>query len=316
MPDSLLPILGPASYGERDLDALLSGEAGYHVVVPAPVAAALAALRAAPAPDELDGEAAARAAFRLFMLPEDGVADGAPVPATLPQVPALFNREAVAGAGRPGGQGSTIVLPRAAPGGPRHARPRRPVPWHGRWQVMTAACGAAAAAIICVAALAGAFSGPGGQQGRSGQRPSPQASGTGGHRVTSSVLGTATARPTPSPSAVSPEALCRQYMDFFTHPESPASWTAEKAVVQQLSGLAGGWPRIIGYCAGQFGAVAHGSNPGFQGGARAPGAGYPQGRGGLGGAGAPRLGRAGQAFPAAGARSLSAGLLRAGRTAR
>jgi hypothetical protein len=321
MPDSQLPTQGPASQRERDLDALLSGEAGYPVVVLGPVASALAALRAAPAPDELDGEAAARAAFRLFMrpeadvfmLPEADVAGGTHVSAPLPQVPAQFHQVAVAGHGRPDGQGSTVVLPRAAPGGPRHARPRRPAPWRGRWQVMAAACGAAGAVIICVAALAGAFSGPGGQQGRSGPRPSPQSSSASSQRATSSVLGTATARPTPRPSAVSPEALCRQFMDFFTHPEP----SAEKAVVQQLGKLAGGQLRIMGYCARQFGGEpAHGYNTGFHGGAGDPAAGNPPGGGGFGKPGTPRFGRAGSAFPSVRDRSMSAGPFRGGRTAR
>ncbi len=317
MPDSQLPIQGPASPRERDLDALLSGEAGYPVVVLGPVASALAALRAAPAADELDGEAAARAAFRLFMLPEAYVAGGAHVPAPLPQVPAQYHQVAVAGHGRPDGQGSTVVLPRAAPGGPRHARPRRPAPWHGRWQVMAAACGAAAAVIICVAALAGAFSGPGGQQGRSGLRPSPQSSSASSHRATSSVLGTATARPTPRPTAVSPEALCRQFMDYFMHPAPPASRPGESDVVQQLGKLAGGQLRIIGYCARQFGGEpAHGYNTGFQGGPGDPAAGNQPGEGGLGEPGTPRFGRAGSAFPPAGDRSTSARPFRAGRTAR
>jgi hypothetical protein len=291
MPDSQLPIQGPASQRERDLDALLSGEAGYPVVVLGPVAGALAALRAAPAPDELDGEAAARAAFRLFMLPGAGVAGGASFPAPLPQVPAQFHQVAVAGHGRPDGQGSTLVLPRAAPGGPRHARPRRPAPWHGRWQVMAAASGAAAAVIICVAALAGAFSGPGGQPGRSGLRPSPQSSSASSQRATSSVLGTATARPTPRPSAVSPEALCRKYMDYFMHPEPPTSRPGEDAVVQQLGKLAGGKLQIIGYCARQLGVgAAHRYNTDFRGGAGDPAAGNQPGEGGFGGHGTPRFG--------------------------
>jgi len=43
-------------------------------------------------------------------------------------------------------------------------------------------------------------------------------------------------------------------MEYFTHPESPENRSAETAVVKQLSGLAGGWMRIMGYCARQFGA--------------------------------------------------------------
>jgi hypothetical protein len=295
MPDSLLPIQGPASQCERDLDALLSAEPGYAVVVSGRVAAALDALRAAPAPDELDGEAAARAAFRLLLVPEAG----APVPDPVQQA-------VVAGADRPDGHGSTVVLPRTARGGPRHARPRRPVPWPGRWQVMAAACGTAAAVIICAVALAGGFSGPSGQQGRSGPRLSPQASSASSKGVTSSVLGTATARPTPRPSAVSPEELCRKYMEYLADPASAANRSAENDVVKQLSKRAGGQPRIFGYCLRQLG-VAHGYDPGFQGGAAD--------HDGFGEHGTARLGRSESAIPQAGARSLWADRVRAGRTA-
>lgn len=304
MPDSLPPIQGPASQPERDLDALLSGEAGYPTVVLGPVAGALAALRAAPSPDELDGEAAARAAFRLFMRPEPELADGAPAPA-------LVLHGAVAGEGRPDRQSATVVLPMAAPAGPRHARPRPRLPWPGRWQVMTAVGGAAAAVIVGVAALAGAFSGPAGQQARPGHPSSPQPASTSSKRPTSSVLGTATARPAPRPSgsgqASSPGALCQQYIGFFTH---PANWSTEYAVVKQLSGLAGGWMRITGYCAKQFGAE------GFPGGSGAPDSGYQQGYGGHGDSDGPGTDRAGSAYPLPGARSLPAGEIRTARTAR
>lgn len=64
-----------ASHGGRDpnllpvkeLDDLLSGTVGYPKVALGPVAGTLAALRSAPAPTQLDGEAAARAAFRAFV---------------------------------------------------------------------------------------------------------------------------------------------------------------------------------------------------------------------------------------------------------
>jgi hypothetical protein len=304
MPDSLPPIQGPASQPERDLDALLSGEAGYPTVVLGPVAGALAALRAAPSPDELDGEAAARAAFRLFMLPEPELADGAPAPASVLQ-------GAAAGEGRLDGQNATVVLPMAAPSGPRHARPRRRLTGPGRWQVMTAVGGAAAAVIVCVAALAGAFSGPAGQQARSGHPSSTQSTSTSSKRPTSSVLGTATAHPTPRPSgsgqASSPEALCHQYMEFFTH---PASRSTETTVVKQLSDLAGGWMRITGYCAKQLGAED------FPGGSGAPDSGHQSGHGGHGDSGGPRTDRAGSAYPLPGARSRPAGEIRTARTAR
>jgi hypothetical protein len=313
MPDSLLPIQGPASYGERDLDALLSGEAGYPVMVHGPVADALAALRAAPAPDELSGEAAARAAFRLFLPPAAGVAGDAPVPVARPQVTASFHQVAAAGATRPDGQNPTVVLPRPAQGGPRHARrrharQRRLVPWDGRWPVMAAASGAAAAVIIGVVALAGAFSGPGGQQGPSALRSSPAASDTSSHRPTSSVLGTATARPTPQASTDSPQSLCHQYFDFFTHPEQPANRPEEKTVIQELGQLAGGERQIYGYCARVLGAGARGYNPGFQGGDSSD-------RDRSGGAGNSRLDRAESAFPLVRSRPLSTGSVKPGRTA-
>jgi len=287
MPDSQLPVQGPASQRERDLDALLSGEAGYPAVVLGPVAGALAALRAAPTPDELYGEEAARAAFRRFMLPVAGVAGDADVWAPPPPVPAQFHQVAVAGAGRPDGQGATVVLPRAVPRGPRHARPRRPVRWTGRYRVMAAACGGAAAVIIGVAAFAGAFSGPGEQPGRSGLRPSLPSSSASSQRATTSVLGTATARPTPRPSPVNPDALCHQFMDSFMRPEPPGNQSTEDAVVQQLSKLAGGRLQVVEYCARELGRdSAHGHDPRLPGGAGAPAAGDQPGRGGFGGPGA------------------------------
>ena len=168
---------------------------------------------------------------------------------------------------------------------------------------MAAACGAAAAVIIGVAALAGAFSGPSGQPGQSGQHQTSQASGTSSHRATSSVLGTATAPPTPRPSATSPATLCNQYMDFLKHPGQHANRTAEEdAVVQQLTKLANGKMRIFGYCIRQLGMGEwHGYDTRFPGGEGDPGGGDPSGRGGSG---------------EPGAKSTSAGPLKAGQTAR
>jgi len=286
MPDSLLPIQGPASPRERDLDALLSGEVGYPTVVFGPVADALAALRAAPAPDELGGEAAARAAFRFFMLPATGPAGGAALPAPLHQGTGP-------GHGHPDGQASTVVLPMTPPAGPRHARPR-PRSWPGRGQAVAAACGVAAAVIVGVAALAGAFSGPAGQQARAGHQPAVQASDTSSKHSTSSVLGTATTRPTPRPSgsghAASPKALCYEYMKFFTHPESPADWSHEAALGKQLSSLAGGRLHVMSYCARQLGT---GSYPDFRYGQGAPVPGGQPGWDGRGEFARPGSGRTG-----------------------
>ena len=281
MPDSLLPIQGPASPRERDLDALLSGEAGYPTVVFGPVADALAALRAAPAADELDGEAAARAAFRLFMLPATG-----------PAVPVPVHPGAGPGHGDPDGQAPTVVLPMTPPAGPRHARPR-PRSWPGRGQAVAAACGAAAAVIVGVAALAGAFSGPAGQQAPAGHQ-TVQASDTSSRRPMSSVLGTATTRPTPRPSGsghtASPKALCYEYMKFFMRPESPAGWSREAALGKQLSTLAGGRAQVMSYCARQLGA---GSHPDFRYGQGAPVPGGQPGWDGRGGFPGPGSGRTG-----------------------
>jgi hypothetical protein len=294
MPDSLLPIQGLAAQRERDLDALLSGAAGYPAEGLRPLAAALAALRAAPAADELDGEAAARAAFRHLRLSGASDAGGARAPVPLYEVPAPL-RGNVAGQDQLDWQGSTVVLPRTVPAGPRHARPRRRAPWHGRWQVMAAACGAAAAVIVCLVALAGGFAGPAGQQGRPGPRLSVQATGTSSKRPASSVLTTATPRPVPS--AVSPATLCRQYLDFFMRPQPPANWAAEHSRQEQLSHLAGGWQRIPGYCARQLGTGSSGSNPGFQGGTGDRDSGRPPSRGRSAEQDTQRLGRGGAGTP-------------------
>ena len=297
MPDSLLPIQRPASQRERDLDALLSGEAGYPTVVLGPVAAVLAALRAAPGPGELDGEAAARAAFRLFLPHEAGVSGGAPALAPLRQ-------EAGTGQRGPVRQGSPARPPQTMRGGPRHRRPRRRAPRHGRWQVMAVACGAAAVVIVGAVALAGSFSGPGGRQGQAGQRLSaaPSATDASSVRPKSQVDGRASTAPTPSPAPrPQPAALCLQYMDFFTHPESAANRLPETAVVQQLRTLAGGLSQITGYCFRQLGMAGPGkgyqggpgSGQGYRGGADAPGSGSQPGRGRLAEPDIPRLSRSG-----------------------
>jgi hypothetical protein len=294
MPDSLLPIPGPASRRERDLNSLLSGEAGYPTVVLGPVADVLDALRGAPAPDELSGEAAARAVFRLLMLPDAGSPGG--LPWALPSAGPRHRRARHARA--------------------RHGRARRQVPWPGRWQVIAVAGSAAAAVVIGAAALAGAFSGPGGQQGSAGYRATAQAAAdTSSGHATSPVLegggsSVSAARPThradtPQPAAGygtagSPQELCRQYVNFFTHPKQSANWSAENAVIQQLSKLAGGPMRINGYCARQFQATGPGTDPNRQGGAGAPGSAPQPGPGRFAEPAMPGAGRAGAGAPFSG----------------
>jgi hypothetical protein len=158
---------------------------------------------------------------------------------------------------------------------------------------MTVACGAAAVVIVGAVALAGSFSGPGGRQGQAGQRPSAAPSATGATSVSpkSQVDGRASTAPTPSPAPrPQPAALCRQYMEFFTHPESAANRQAETAVVQQLRTLAGGLPQITGYCFRQLGMAGPG---GYQGGAGAPGSGNQPGGDRFGEPVMPRLSRSG-----------------------
>jgi hypothetical protein len=279
MPDSLLPIQGPASYGERDLDRLLSCDAGYPAVVLGPVADVMAALRAAPRPDELGGEAAARAAFRLFVLPDAGQAGAASGPDPL-------RRRAAAGQHRLDRQGPPAGLPRAASAGPRHGRPRRRLPWRASWQVMTVAGSAAAAVIVGSVALAGVFSGPGGHQGTAGQRPSATVTATASSdRATSSVLGrgagtvpTAPSTPRPAAGSAGPDELCHQYVEYLLHPGPPKSW-ALSSVYQQLSRLAGGGSpvRIDLYCARWLWPAEPGANPGSHDGGGDPGSGNQQG---------------------------------------
>jgi hypothetical protein len=99
-------------------------------------------------------------------------------------------------------------------------------------------------------------------------------------------------------------------MEYFTHPESPENRSAENAVVKQLSGLAGGWMQIMGYCARQFRAG------GFPGGSRDSDSGYQPDHGGHGGQDTRGFSRTGSAIPQPGARSLPAGEVRTARTTR
>ena len=214
---------------------------------------------------ELDGEAAARAAFRASPAARGRCAR--PLPAyRLPvrQVPAHGPAGAVAGAGRPdghaldgdapaGGAGRATACPAAA----------APVPWHRALAVMAAACGAAAAVIVASAALAGGFSGAGRAAGTVGQRPSPRRRSASSQRGTSSVLGDGDRPPdAPALRGQPGSTLVPPVHGRTSRTQSrPASWSAENAVVQQLSKLAGGRAdhgTAFGYCAGQ---LARGRTP-------------------------------------------------------
>ncbi|HVT70647.1 MAG TPA: hypothetical protein VHF26_23070 [Trebonia sp.] len=235
MPDSQPRSDGPDSYDEHDLDALLSGLygdtelAGSAGGVPdalLPVAGTLAALRAGPAAAELAGEDAARATFRLFR----------------PQA-----------AGAPDWNGPHWNGPRGH---------RRRAARGARWRVPVVAAAAAAVVSVGAAALAGTFSGAGGQPGKLAQsRAAPLATATAAGRGAGSqaVDGRgATREPTPSPtpratSGGSPTAgadtLCREFFASFT---DPASWSEHAGLGQQLSQAAGGAWNIDSYCLGRL----------------------------------------------------------------
>jgi hypothetical protein len=248
MSDSLPADGGPDPYDGWDLERVLSGE---NVRLPQgmrPVAETLAALRAAPMRAELADEALARAAFRQIMLAGDS------------------------GPGRPGGAGGarTLILPTRVPdGGPRAAtRPRhahRRPPRRGRWQPKALAGAAAAAVIVGGIALASTFSGAGGHLGQLGRSPgATSATPESRHSNSNGLEGTATKAPTPHPtpshsagqqtasgSGAESEAraLCGQYLAFIMSP-SRSGWAAESDTYSQLSNLAGGSWRIVGYCVG------------------------------------------------------------------
>ena len=252
MSDSLPADGGPDPYDGWDLERVLSGE---NVRIPEgmrPVAETLAALRAAPMRAELADEASARAAFREIMLASGSGSGSGSGPA------------------RPGGGADgarTLILPARAPDGgphavtrPRHAhrRPRR----RGRWQPKALAGAAAAAVIVGGIALAGTFSGAGGHPGQLGRSPgATSATPESSHSRSNGLEGTATKtkeptpHPTPSQSTAGgsgaeseAKALCNQYLGFIMRHESRSDWAAEGDTYDQLSNLAGGSWRIVGYC--------------------------------------------------------------------
>jgi hypothetical protein len=236
VPDDEMPVRQPRNggsgpYDGRDLDGLLTGG---NVIVPEglrQVARTLDALRVAPMPAELAGEAAARAAFRQIMVPNE----------------------------------STLVLPAQAadaqprpaahPGRHRHRRP----PQRGRWQAKVLAAAAAAVVLGGAAALASTLWISGGHSGQAGQNPSAVSSGSKASVPGSRVEGTGkrepTAKPTPTATSQSgtsaapaPAALCSQYFAFAGHPGSAPNSATNNELYQQLSVLAHGQRNVNDYC--------------------------------------------------------------------
>ena len=249
MPDSQQPPFWGPAYHERDLDALLSGDAGNTPPALRPLASTLAALRAAPAARELSDEAAARAAFRELASP--------PTPLTVPP-----EYEAVAA--------DTLVLPLAEhllPSAdhrpPRVARHRRRrANRSGRGSVIALTSVAAVAVIAIAVALTGAIPGSIGQMMSFRGHPthaaasSTSAAETGSPRQ--SLDGTGTARPTPSaavtgtpsvsPSATTaPDTLCREFYQAF-EPSRERNRATARVLFQQLAKRAGGPDKVFTYC--------------------------------------------------------------------
>jgi hypothetical protein len=239
---------GSASYDDRYLDAVLSGETA---VVPEPlraVAGAVAALRATPAPAELAGEAAARELFRAHHAPVRAVGQSPLAPAAHGQTGPL-----------------TRVQPaRASHGAPRpkphsHRQRRRPA-GRRRWPAVALLGGAAAAAAAYAtfASISSVSSGSGGPAVAAAP-VRPAATLAQPPAITTpkpQVLGGASREPTAAPakpgSAASPgptreQALC---LDYFSQLQSPGTRWGQSAFDDywQLMKLAHG-PGIYRYCA-------------------------------------------------------------------
>ena len=221
---------------------MLSGKNRYVPEALRQVLPALDALRAAPMPAELLGEAAARAYFRKIML---GGESGPARPD--------------AGAG----EARTLILPTGTPGGESYVarRPHRHrcPPQRGRRQARALA-GVAAAAVVTVGAiaLAGTFSNSGGHPvvvGRSRRAAGVTNAATvpGRNRVEGNGTPTAeqsvkpaTKTSQPSGSTPSPSELCSEYFGFYSRLGERASPATRNEISQQLRSLAGG-PGGVGY---------------------------------------------------------------------
>jgi hypothetical protein len=253
MPDSQVPpIWGPA-YDERDLEALLSGETGSTPPALQPVESTLAALRGAATRRELSDEAVARAAFRAF----------APAPPTT-ATPATAPVSWTAGAEPAAVTSHTLVLPPADRRPRPAARHRRPAARSAR-KPRIAVTGAAAAALVVVALVAGALTGSIGELTSFGRQPasaSASARATGQSPGSQGTLVTGAAsepsqNPKPTVSATPPTprptsgagSLCREYFGYPEHP-GPGDEAAWITLHGQLSKLAGGpGPvKIYEYC--------------------------------------------------------------------
>jgi hypothetical protein len=263
MPDSQQPPSWGPAYHERDLDVLLSGEAGNTPVALRRVATTLAALRVAPTARELSGEAEARAAFREMARPQAlwtaPVEHGIVAQDTLVLPPAEYllppaDRRRPRAAGQPAGR----LLLRADRRRPRAARHRRRrSTWDGRRAAIAWTSVGVVAVIVIAVAVTGAIPGSIGQMMSFGGHPTSAASSPAPNRpAPGSLDGNGRAsHPTPSPPVtgtpvVSPSAttsrgtLCREFLQSLWQRNA----TAWRALFKELTQLAGSPDKVPGYC--------------------------------------------------------------------
>ena len=247
MPDSFPPpSWGPAPFDERDLDAVLSGEMADIPVVLRPVVDTLAALRAAPAPAELSGEATIMAEFRAL---------------------AEFRVLGLGEAAPHAGPAQTLQLP-ALPSD----RPRRRLARHrGRRQAARPVSRrpgvlmgiAAAAAIVVAVVFTGTLPGPIQRLAHLAHLSTATSSAarpTMGNSASPKVEVTSAAREPTAPASVTHSAapgqseasrLCHAYYGYFRHIERRSSWSGVVSLWEQLRKLTGSGNayRMYRYCA-------------------------------------------------------------------
>ena len=230
MPDSFLTDAGPGPDAGHGLDELLSGAGGDVSAGLRQVARALDALRAAPLPEELSGEAEARAAFRQVMRPA-----GARQP----------RPGQVAGGAVAAGGGARVL---------RH-RHRRPAVRRGRWRPRALAGAAVLVVAVGVAGVAGTLMSVGrpassvrgaGASSAAGSTASGM-SGTDGSAVPVPGGTSQSEAAPPSGNRAAASDLCHQYLAFSEHSGQQQS-AAQREVLDQLGALAGGAGSVGYYC--------------------------------------------------------------------
>jgi hypothetical protein len=269
MPDSFPPLTWGPQFDERNLDALLSGQLADTPLALRQVADALAALRAAPIPAELAGEAAARAGFRASRLEAAAHGDELSHTLVLPAPPPgrTGKRQARHRSGRgAGGAGRARAVRGDRPGLP--ARPHRARPpgrrLGRRGGVLLAVAGAAliVAVIALTGNLPGKMHGTGNSSAAGKTSSTPTSAGSGSANVQArSDARDPSRKPTPShPAIVAPSAstsssakvkasnLCRAYYEFFVRLQPHDKRSAEALLWQEIVQLAGGPAQVRTFC--------------------------------------------------------------------